>query len=240
MIEVEVDQLRDSMVPIPGLAFTAGLAVSPDGSKVYIADYGANEISMVDGVMNSVMATIPVGNQPNGLVIAPDGSKVYVANSADNTVSVVATATNTVVATIPVGQQPNGVAITASGDKAYTTNTLHRTVSVISTATNSVVTTINCFGSFSSLGGIAIAAPLVQSAPKSTHTCNGVYSGTFHGDIHVLPWQSCIFLNGGQIKGHVHVEGNLALNDATVGGDVEASSSALGRRLAALCRSKTP
>jgi YVTN family beta-propeller protein len=213
-----VTPANNSMVPIPGLAFTAGLAVSPDGSKVYIADNGANQISVVDGVTNSVTATIPVGNQPYGLVITPDGSKVYVANSADNTESVVETATNTVVATIPVGQQPNGVAITASGDKVYTTNT---TVSVISTATNSVATTINGFGSFSSLGGIAIAAPLVQSAPKSTHTCNGVYSGTFLGDIHVLPWQSCIFLNGGQIKGHVHVEGNLVLNDATVGGDVK-------------------
>jgi len=82
-----------------------GVAVSPDGSTVYVTNRD-NTVSVIAAASNTVIATIPVGSQPIGVAVTPDGSTVYVANSLSNTVSVIAAATNTVTATIPVGGTP--------------------------------------------------------------------------------------------------------------------------------------
>jgi YVTN family beta-propeller protein len=84
-----------------------GVAVSPNGSKVYVGNQNSNDVSVIDTATNTVVATIPVGSFPAGIAVTPDGSKVYVANNVgSNTVSVIDTATNTVSATIPVGSNP--------------------------------------------------------------------------------------------------------------------------------------
>jgi YVTN family beta-propeller protein len=87
----------------PGLARAQG---------AYVTNFGANTVSVIDTVTNTVVATIPVGTNPHGVAVSPDGSKVYVTNTNGYTVSVIATATNTVVATIPVGVIPIGVVVT--------------------------------------------------------------------------------------------------------------------------------
>ena len=85
------------------------MAVTPDGSKVYVTNGDANSVSVIATATNTVTATIPVGTDPFGVAVTPDGSKVYVANSyLGNSVSVIDTATNTVTATIPVGIEPIG------------------------------------------------------------------------------------------------------------------------------------
>jgi len=95
---------------IPVVTFSTGVAVTPDGSKVYITSgftpSGAGTVSVIDTATDTVTATIPVGNSPLGVAVTPDGSKVYVASEGAATVSVIATATNVVTATIPVGKNP--------------------------------------------------------------------------------------------------------------------------------------
>ena len=125
-----------------------GVSVSPDGSKVYVANSGyeyeyAGTVSVINSATNTVTATITVGyGDPDGISVSPDGSKVYVANDNANTVSVINTATNTVTATIPVGADPHGISVSPDGRKVYVTNYNANTVSVINTATNTVTATI--------------------------------------------------------------------------------------------------
>ena len=80
-----------------GLA-PAGIAVRPDGSKVYAANRAVNgTVSVIDTATNAVSATVAVGSNPVGVAVTPDGSKVYVANQGrHSTVSVIDTATNSV------------------------------------------------------------------------------------------------------------------------------------------------
>ena len=60
-----------------------------------------------------------------------------------------------------------------------------------------------------------------QSAPASGSVCNGVYDGTFNGNMTVSAGQDCAFLNGGRIAGNVNVVGgNFVLNGAAVGGNL--------------------
>ncbi len=92
----------------------AGAALTPDLSRVYVANSGANTVSVISTSSNSVIKTITVGSNPTGVAITPDGARVYVTNRGSNTVSVIDTSTNAVVATIAVGAGPccdQGIAI---------------------------------------------------------------------------------------------------------------------------------
>jgi YVTN family beta-propeller protein len=100
------------------------VAVSSDGSKVYIANQSSGTISIIDAATNTVTATISVGGisaDPNGVAITPDGRKVFVAIPAFNTVAVIATGTNTVTM-IAVGIEPIDVAVNPDGSKVYASN----------------------------------------------------------------------------------------------------------------------
>ena len=61
-----------------------GVAVSPDGTKVYVANEGSNNVSVIDTATNTVTATVTVGKSPYGIAVTPDGTKVYVANSGND------------------------------------------------------------------------------------------------------------------------------------------------------------
>jgi YVTN family beta-propeller protein len=90
-----------------------GIAVTPDGSKIYVANSALFEnstlngsLSVINTTINIVTDTVPVGMNPHGVAITPDGSKVYVANAYDGTVSVINTTTDKVTTSIPVGLWP--------------------------------------------------------------------------------------------------------------------------------------
>jgi YVTN family beta-propeller protein len=93
----------------------------------------SSEIGTANAQGYSVIATIPVGNNPFGVAINPTNGLVYVANSDSGTVSVIDPKTNTVVTTIPVGSSPTGVAINPTNGLVYVTNDSSNTVSVVST-----------------------------------------------------------------------------------------------------------
>jgi YVTN family beta-propeller protein len=86
-----------------------GVALSPDGCKVHVANNGTfnpGTVSVIDAATNTVSATVPLGCGSRDVVVKPDRSKVYAANQLASTLSVIDTATNTVSATIPVGNKP--------------------------------------------------------------------------------------------------------------------------------------
>ena len=65
-----------------------GVAVSPDGSQVYVTNQCVSSsnctngtVSVIDAASNAVTDTITVGPFPQGDSVSPDGSRVYVANA---------------------------------------------------------------------------------------------------------------------------------------------------------------
>ena len=117
-----------------------GIAVSPDGSKVYVTNTAAGTVSVINPVNNTVVGTIQVGSNPAGVTFTPDGRFAYVANMGTNTVTVINAATDTPLASpIVVGTNPANVAVSPDGKWAYVTNYASNTVSYIDTATNTVV-----------------------------------------------------------------------------------------------------
>lgn len=121
-----------------------GVAVSPDGSKAYVAVAGRDVVNVIDTAANTVSKVIVVGNWPWGVAVSPDGTRLYVTNHDDDTVSVIDTAANSELLTVNVGlgSGPVGIAVSPNGAKAYVANKKNDTVSVIDTVSNTVTATV--------------------------------------------------------------------------------------------------
>jgi YVTN family beta-propeller protein len=111
-----IDTATNTVVglPIPVGSAPYGVAVTSDGSKVYVT--GAYGVAVIDTATDAVTATIPVetmycqGPGAGGVAVSPDGSKVYVTKYCPpfTSFSVIDTASNSMTATIQ--QMPPEVA----------------------------------------------------------------------------------------------------------------------------------
>jgi YVTN family beta-propeller protein len=112
-----------------------GVAVSRDGTRIYVANGTDGTVSVIDtdpvsGDYNQVIDTITVGSSPRGLAVSPDGASLYVANQGSSTVSVIDLTSGNVIDTINTDNfygdpgSPFGVAASSDGARMriYVTN----------------------------------------------------------------------------------------------------------------------
>jgi YVTN family beta-propeller protein len=141
-------QKTSRFIPLP-FADRSGVAVSPDGSVVYVtnpdpASGTRSTVSVIDAHRNEVVATITgVGGNPRRLAFTPDGTAAYVTTASG--VSVITTAARSVTKTIPVSGDPFAVAFTPDGAFAYVTLSSGQ-VSLVNTITQSEATTFAVTG----------------------------------------------------------------------------------------------
>jgi YVTN family beta-propeller protein len=140
-----------------------GIAVKPDGSEVYVASYGTNNVYAFSTSADNAPLAIGVGNSTMGIAITPDGSKVYATNYNTASLSVIKTASHSACtratcasfASYPIPtlqNNPYGLAITPDGSQLYVANQGSGTVSIINTATDAVIDTKNPGGNPQALG----------------------------------------------------------------------------------------
>ncbi|MGI6465206.1 MAG: YncE family protein [Methanobacterium sp.] len=74
MISVSVIDTATNNVTTTILVGTGpiGVAVSPDGTTVYVANYLSNYVSVIDTATNTQTATIPVGYNPIVVAVTPN------------------------------------------------------------------------------------------------------------------------------------------------------------------------
>jgi YVTN family beta-propeller protein len=151
-----------------GSELPSGMALSPDGSKLYVALNGANKLGVIDTATNTVTNEILVGNAPRQVVLADHGTVAYVSNeggrparpgqftnlsdgtpivasrvtgaATTGTVSVVNLTTGRETREITVGLQPT--ALYLRGSALFVANSNDDSMSVINTATNRVAQTV--------------------------------------------------------------------------------------------------
>src|ERR1019366_2095141 len=131
------------------------LAANPVTNKVYVANYCGNDpscantspgtVTVIDGLTNTVDATVTVGVHPAFLVINPVTNKIYVTSRRGNAVYVINGLTNAVTTTIPVGSHPTVEDIDLVTNKIYVVNNGNgsgTTMSVIDGSTDTVTATV--------------------------------------------------------------------------------------------------
>ncbi|MFJ6789358.1 IPT/TIG domain-containing protein [Streptomyces angustmyceticus] len=117
-------------------------AITPDGRHVYVTNFGASSISVIDTRTRSVITTIGVTSGPWEIVITPDGLRAYAACFGTDSVAVIDTATHTVIGTVPGLNKPLGLTVTPDGSRLYAASLGGDRVDVISTATDTLIASV--------------------------------------------------------------------------------------------------
>src|SRR5258708_19134538 len=75
-----IDPVTNKVVgEIKGIEASHGIAVSPDGARIYISEEAEKTLTVVDGKTLQVTKQIPLSGNPNLIDMTPDGRWVYVA-----------------------------------------------------------------------------------------------------------------------------------------------------------------
>ncbi len=120
-----------------------GIVTSPDGGKIYIANSGAGNISVIDTGVNRVINTIDnFGYSPAELALSEDGLTLYATNPDSDNISVIDTFSNMVTGCISVGNNPAGIVVDQNRRKVYVANKASNSISIINMDTSAVENTV--------------------------------------------------------------------------------------------------
>jgi YVTN family beta-propeller protein len=87
-----------------------GMAISRDGSRIYVSNRLDGSLSVLDPGRRRTVAKWRIGGSPDMLQTTPDGRQLWVSNRFSHTISVVDTTTGRLVHVISVSDSPHGLA----------------------------------------------------------------------------------------------------------------------------------
>jgi YVTN family beta-propeller protein len=187
--------LKDRKEEIP-----AGLALSADGKRLYVAANLSNRLLELDAEKGTVLRAFDVGVAPYDVVLA--GNKAYVSNwggrrpdptsvtgpagqgttvrvdpvrfiASEGSVTVIDLASGTVISEILVGLHSSAMALSPSGRHLAVANAGSDTVSIIDTGTDRVVETISLRWQVGDPFGATPNALAFAPSGKELFVCNG-------------------------------------------------------------------
>lgn len=119
--------------PRPHHPAPAGLAVSPDGRKAYIALDDVNQVLEADATTRQVTRKLKLEGAPFGLALDAKGERLYVTCRDDDRVVAVDTREFKELESIAVGMAPVAIAFcsTKAGDRLVVANSMSDNISVL-------------------------------------------------------------------------------------------------------------
>ncbi len=119
---------------VPAYPSPIEIAVSGNGSRLYVVCEGTGEVVELDAAAGIVVRRVRVGQRPKSISLSSDGRQLYVANSWSDTVSVIDTASFRVIRELTAGFEPNAAVADADGRFLYVANRMSNDISVIDLA----------------------------------------------------------------------------------------------------------
>jgi YVTN family beta-propeller protein len=138
-----VDGAWKQLKTIPVGLHPSGMALSPQGKFLYVANANSDTVSVIDTAGDRVVETIPCrpearlpfGSGSNALALSPDAGTLYVANGTNNCVAVVRLARgsadgdssarparSSVAGLIPTGWYPGALLLSSDGKRLFVAN----------------------------------------------------------------------------------------------------------------------
>jgi len=133
-----IDPVSNKVVGvIPDIEVNHGVAVAPDGSRIYVSDEAMSTLDVVDSRLLKVTKRIPLSGHPNNIAVAPDGRRVYVGIiQAPGGVDVIDTASLKNIKTLPTQGTIHNPYVTPDGKYVVAGSIAGKTVNVIDTQTD--------------------------------------------------------------------------------------------------------
>ncbi|HEY2510703.1 MAG TPA: beta-propeller fold lactonase family protein [Polyangiaceae bacterium] len=132
-------------------------SLSKDGTKLYVSNEDAAQLSRVDVATKTIDKSLSVGEEPEGVTTSPDGRWIYVTCESSNRIEVVDAGSFTVVKELTVPARPRSVGFLPDTSKAYVTSELGHAVTVIALPAHDIVKTLDLAGEITRPMGIAVA-----------------------------------------------------------------------------------
>jgi len=119
--------------------YPAGVAVSPDGTRLWVAEFRADAVDELDAITMTVLRRVPLAFGPYQLALLPGRHELWATGFSDTRLAVVDTTAATVLDTIEVGSNPVDLAVTADETRVFTAAADGEEVLAIDTATRAIV-----------------------------------------------------------------------------------------------------
>lgn len=116
-----------------------GLAISADGSTVYLASDKTGNFQVIDARSGRITGQIPIGNDPNQMTLTRDGRFAYVPLRGDSKIAVVQLDPLKLVKLLPSPAGPHDAYTSADGTRIYVGAQFGTGIVVIDPATQSVL-----------------------------------------------------------------------------------------------------
>ena len=109
---------------IPLTDFGTGIAISPDGTRAYVA--AGSKVQVIDVATNKVAASIELGDMPYSIALSNDGQRGYAVDLMQREVWFIDLVSNSVVKRVELGEPRRpvlrpGVAVSPDGRTVYAT-----------------------------------------------------------------------------------------------------------------------
>lgn len=143
VLDLNTDKVRTASLPL--CTQPTDLVIMPDGSKVFIACSGSNQIAVV-GLgprYDKLLTLLTVGKTPAQLALKPDTGEVFAANFDAETISEVLTGSNEVGGTYYIGAHPAAALVSDDNSFLYVANFGSDNVAIYSIDNGKVTATVS-------------------------------------------------------------------------------------------------
>lgn len=132
------ENVAGTITSIPITDLFLSLAVSPDGTTLYLANRSVATVSVLNANTFALLSTIPIlaAGSTDVIPAPPPYGLIYVSNSITGTLTIISTVTNTVLNTVTLGGQLGRLAITPNGARLFVGQTVGGLVLVLDALTN--------------------------------------------------------------------------------------------------------
>jgi YVTN family beta-propeller protein len=102
----------------PGVSGLVGIAASPNGKEVYVADNADSTIAVINATTHLVSSFIPTMARPFGVAVSPDGGTLYVTDANDG-LEVFSLPTGELVSSLPLSSVGQLLGVSPDGSILY-------------------------------------------------------------------------------------------------------------------------
>ena len=120
------------------------IAISPDGSRIYVSNPTSANVMAIDAANDTMIAAIENLGDVGNILVSNDGKRAYVSDSWHRKVYVINCTSFTLEDTIDSGEKSDGLCFSSSGDLLYVTSSSY--IKAISTKNDTIVSTVRIGG----------------------------------------------------------------------------------------------